>query len=306
MSTKYIKSDLLLLLTGAIWGLAFVAQRIGMEHIGPHLFNGLRFGLGSLFLLPFLFSKTKRNTKNRTPHAIKTENKYILLGGSIVGIILFIAAALQQIGMIYTTAGNGGFITGLYVILVPIFGLLIKQKTNLGTWTGTILAVIGLYFLSVTDQLSISKGDLFVFSSAIFWAIHVLTISWLAPKVESLKLAIFQFSICAVLSLITAIITEEIELNSIIEATPAILYGGIMSVGVAYTLQIVAQKKAPPAHAAILLSLEGVFAVIGGLLVLGETMSLRGYIGCLLILTGMLLSQLYTFIKKLRIDKKTT
>lgn len=287
-----LKSDLLLLTTAIIWGFAFVAQRVGMDHVGPFTFNGIRFAIGSLSLLPLVLMSREQPaaTKNiLPPPGVKT----ILLGGGALGLALFAGASLQQIGLVYTTAGKAGFITGLYVIIVPLLGLFWRQQPRIGTWIGAVLATIGLYFLSVTEEFTIELGDLLVLIGAFFWAAHVLIIGWLSPRIHPIKLAFSQYVACAILSLITAVNIEVITVSSIIAATIPILYGGLLSVGIAYTLQVVAQRDAYPAHAAILLSLEAVFAAIGGWLILEEIISVRGLVGCGLMLAGMLLSQLW-------------
>jgi drug/metabolite transporter (DMT)-like permease len=287
MHVRTLKADLLLLLTSIIWGFAFVAQRVGMEHVGPFIFNGIRFALGSLSLLPLLWiNHTRGNFTHHPPR------KTLLFGGTLAGIALFLGVSFQQIGLIYTTAGKAGFITGLYIVFVPIVGVaFLKQKTALGTWIGTIFAVIGLYLLSVTKQFTIDRGDLFVLIGAMFWACHIHIISWFSRKVAPLKLAFLQFVICSFLSLLIAGIFERTTLQGLTHATIPILYGGLCSVGIAYTLQVIAQRTAHPAHASIILSLEAMFAVIGGWIVLGETLAFRGLMGCALMLAGMLLSQ---------------
>jgi drug/metabolite transporter (DMT)-like permease len=289
----FLRSDTLLLLTAFIWGFAFVAQRVGMKFVGPFGFNGVRFTLGCLVLLPFIF----RNSQKASPKTMKQPVSSILKGGLSAGLFLFAGASLQQIGMIYTNAGNAGFITGLYVVLVPILGMFIGQKTNAGTWIGAFLAAIGLYFLSTNEQFTVSFGDMIILIGAIFWACHVHIIGWFSPGNDSLKLAFIQYAVCSILSLITALIFEEIGLNNYILAAVPILYGGILSVGVAYTLQVVAQKDAHPAHAAILLSLEAVFAALGGWIILDEVLSFRAIVGCSLMFFSMLVSQLWKYVK---------
>ncbi len=302
MKNNNLKSDSLLLLTAMIWGLAFVAQRVGMEHVGPFTFTGIRFLLGVLSLLPLLyfFPKTTQTTKDKPlPFFWKR------WGGLLAGILLFGGISLQQIGLQYTTAGKAGFITGLYVVLVPIFGLFIKHKTGLGTWIGAILAVIGMYLLSVKGNFQIEQGDLLLIISTGFWACHVLVIGWLSPYLHAIKLSIYQYATTGVISLIIAFIIEPVSLSGIYRAGLPILYGGIMSVGVAYTLQVIVQKTAHPAHAAIILSLETVFAAIGGWLFLDERLSFRALLGCGFMLGGMLFAQLNdrVFIKRKRYDR---
>jgi drug/metabolite transporter (DMT)-like permease len=217
--------------------------------------------------------------------------KSVIGGGLLAGCALFMGASLQQIGLVYTTAGKAGFITGLYVVIVPILGLIWKQKTSAGTWIGAFLAAIGLYLLSVTEKFTIARGDSLVLIGAFFWAGHVQLIGWLTRKMDSLQLAFFQFLTCSFLSLFSAAIVETISIQGLISALIPICYGGLCSVGIAYTLQVVAQRHAHAAHAAIILSLESVFAVIGGWLLLDELLAMRGIIGCILMLAGMLLSQ---------------
>jgi drug/metabolite transporter (DMT)-like permease len=281
---RSLKSKALLLLTAIIWGFAFVAQRKGMEFVPPFTFNAVRFVIGCLSLLPVV-------VLNRSATRVTTDRKTILLGGLAAGTILFIATSLQQIGVVYTTAGKAGFITGLYVILVPILGLTLGHRTGLWTWAGAIAGVIGLYLLSVTDALTIEYGDLLVLIGAFFWAIHVHIIAKFGAQIGALRLSLMQFAICAVLSLIAAISSETMRVDGLIDGALPILYTGVLSVGVAYTLQIVGQRETPPSQAAIILNLETVFAVLGGGLLLSETLPLRGMIGCAVMFIGMIVSQ---------------
>lgn len=290
--SQTLKSDSLLLATACIWGLAFVAQRMGMEHVGPFGFNAVRFALGCLVLVPLLLRNHTQNHNPQTPHPGLLFLPS-LAGGLAAGIILFIGASFQQVAMIYTTAGNAGFITGLYVIIVPIIGIALRHHTHAGTWVGAVLAATGMYFLSVTEQFTISPGDILVLIGAFFWACHVHIIGWLSPRQDPLRLAILQYAVCSFLSTIITLIFERNTAAMYMAAIVPILYGGIMSVGVAYTLQIIAQKKARPSHAAIILSLEAVFAAFGGWVVLGETLSPRALAGCSLMFCGMLISQLW-------------
>ncbi|TFZ40772.1 DMT family transporter [Soehngenia longivitae] len=288
MKNKQIQSNLLLLLTAAIWGLAFVAQRVGMDYIGPFTFNAVRFLLGSISLIPAI----RIFYSNESDRKI---DKRVIKYGIIAGIFLFAGSSLQQVGLIYTTAAKAGFITSLYIILVPIIGIFIGQKTSKNIWIGAVIAVIGLYLLSVKEDLTIGFGDLLQLIGAFFWAMHIILIGEFSNKVNPLRLSQIQFATCSLLSFIVALLFENIEVSSIVSAYAPILYGGILSVGVAYTLQVVAQKNAKAGPAAIALSMEAVFAVIGGILFLNESLDIRGYVGCGLMLAGMLISQLDAF-----------
>jgi len=293
MKAALVKSDLILLLTAAIWGFAFVAQRVGMDYVGPFTYNGVRFALGSLTLAPLLLA----GRKGLGRPALPVTHLMFILGGGALGAILFVAASLQQVALLYTTAGKAGFITGLYVVIVPILGLFWHQHPSAGTWAGAVLAAAGLYLLSVTESFRMEYGDLLVLVSAVFWSFQVLMVAWLSPRTRPVELAFYQFSVCSLLSLTTAVLFEAVAWASIFAASVPILYGGVLSVGVAYTLQVVAQRSAHPAHASILMSLETVFAALGGWMLLGETLSLRGGVGCGLLLAGMLLSQLWALKK---------
>ncbi len=296
MNIQTVRSNALLLITAAIWGFAFVAQRVGMEYLGPFTFNAARFTLGSLSLLPLLLISRGERTasENILPRA---GLKLIVFGGFSAGFMLFMGISLQQIGLVYTTAGKAGFITSLYVVIVPIMALFWKQSTNPGTWLGAVLATMGLYLLGVTGRFTVEFGDLLEFFCAFFWAGQVLIIGWLSPKIQSVKLAFTQFVVCAVLSLIVAVIFEDISWDALVQASGAILYSGIFSSGVAFTFQVMAQRHTHPAHASIIMSLEAVFAAIGGWLLLNEILSMRGLMGCGLMLCGVLLSQLWGKIK---------
>ena len=289
MKSQIIKSNLLLFLTAAIWGFAFVAQRVGMEYVGPFTYNGVRFALGSLSLVPLLLYFNRNSPKKETAGQ---ETKNVIRASFIAGLVLFAGASLQQTGIVYTSAGKAAFITSLYIILVPIFGIFLKHHINANTWIGAAVSIVGLYLLSVTEQLSIEKGDLLELIGSFFWAAHILIIDHFSRKVDILKLSCFQFLTCSALSIVSALFFESISVNGVLQAAVPILYGGICSVGIAYTLQVVGQKNAKPSHAAIILSMENVFAAVGGLILLNETMDLRGTLGCVLMFTGLLLSQL--------------
>lgn len=293
MTKTQLKANILLLLTAAIWGLAFVAQKVGAEHVGAFTYNGIRFALGSISLIPLiLFLNKKKRENEETQNNDRDSLKFTVKAGIIAGCALFIATSLQQMGVMGTTAGKAGFITGLYMVIVPILGLFLKQKVNKSTWIGIVIAIIGLYLLSINEDFSISNGDLLVLIGSVGWAVHILLIDNFTKKIDPLKLSSVQFATCSILSLVMAIIFEDINMVGISGAMVSILYGGLLSVGVAYTLQVVAQKNAKPSHAAILLSMESVFGALGGAMFLGERIGTRGLVGCILIFIAIIISQL--------------
>lgn len=290
INNKQLRANMLLLLTAAIWGFAFVAQRVGSEFIGTFTFNGIRFALGSISLLPLILYLDKSKKTNESGNKLIT--KKIFVSGVLIGAIAYAGSTLQQMGLIYTTAGKAGFITGLYMVIVPIIGIFLGQKIGKNSWFGIGLAVVGLYFLSVNKNCTINYGDLLEIIGSVFWAMHILTVDHFSKKIDPLKLSCIQFATCSILSLASALIFEQITLNSISQALIPILYGGFLSVGIAYTLQVVAQKNANPSHAGIILSMESVFGAIGGALILGENLGIRGYVGCIFIIVGVLISQI--------------
>ncbi|MBT3674733.1 DMT family transporter [Candidatus Pseudothioglobus singularis] len=289
MKNKVIRADLIMLLAAAIWGFAFVAQREGMETMGPFLFNAARFFIGSAVLFPLVWYLSK---KNKTPTNKETSTKKLLIAGTIAGLFLFLASSFQQVGIQYTTAGKAGFITGLYIFFVPLIGIFFGQRTGSGTWLGAFIAVIGLYLLSINDDFSIARGDLLQLICAVFFAAHILVVGYVAKRMDPLKLSLIQYVVSGVLSFFIAIAIELITWQMIVDTAIPLLYAGVMSIGVGYTLQVVAQQHAKSSHAAIILGLEGAFAVLGGWLILDENLSTRGLIGCGLMLSGMFLSQL--------------
>lgn len=287
MNLRAYRADALMLITAVIWGSTFVAQSMGMEHIGPFLYTGLRFLLGALVVFPLVLL-----TRPQTDQPHRKFSRPMILGSLVLGAVLTLGINLQQIGLMFTTVTNSGFITGLYVILVPVFGLFIGMRTGIGTWGGASLALVGMLLLSVNDDYSIAPGDWLQLFGAACWAIHVLLVGALASRYDPIRVSFLQFVVCAFISLLLALVFEELDWQNIVLAAPAILYGGLLAVGIGFTLQVVAQKDAITSHAAIILSLEAVFAALAAWLILGETLSLRGFIGCALMLTGMLLAQL--------------
>ena len=282
-----IKSTSLLFLTAIIWGFAFVAQRVGADYVGAFTFNGVRFLLGAVSLIPviLIFEKEKFD---------KNKFKNTVITGILAGVILFIASSLQQFGIVFTgSAGKAGFLTGLYIVLVPLIRFVMGNKTSILTFFGAVFAVIGLFFLCMTgNKITLGIGDVVLIIGAFFWAAHILVIDKFVNIVSALKFSMVQFLTCGILGIIFALFTETIEVSAIKQAGIPILYGGLMSVGVAYTCQILGQKKADPTFASIIFSTESVFSAIGGTLILHEMMSGRGYLGCVLIFIGIILSQI--------------
>ena len=280
MKTKP-KSIILLFLTAIIWGFAFVAQKVGAQYVGAFTFNGIRFILGTLSLFPviMLFEKERVN---------KEKFRKTLFAGLIAGVVLFTASTLQQYGVeITNSAGKSGFITGLYTVFVPIVAFVfMKKKTTVLTWLGAIFAVVGLYLLCMTGEEKVGIGDLVLLGGTVFWTLHIIVIDKFVSEISPLRFAQIQ------LSIICALILEDISFAGIKDALIPILYGGLMSVGVAYTCQILGQKDADPTFSAIVLSTESVFAAIGGVLLQNETMTTSAYFGCVLIFIGIVLSQL--------------
>ncbi len=281
-SRKELKYEALLFVVAAIWGSGFVAQRMGMDNLGPFAFNGARFAIGSLALVPVIL------IRRTSAAAIRAA-----LGPAVLaGLVLAAAADLQQIGMQFTGAGKAGFITGLYVIFVPIAAFFLGKKTPGRTWFGAALALTGLFLLSVSGTLSMEKGDFIIFISAFFWSAHILVLDRYAPTVDPIVLASIQFAVCSLVSWGIAIPSETFSVQDFRNATAPIMFGGLVSIGIAFTLQAVAQTKAHPARASIILSLEAAFAVLAGWLILGEALSPRELAGCALMLAGIILAQL--------------
>ncbi len=288
-TTKQIRATFLLLLTAVIWGLAFVAQEVGAEYLGTFSFNGIRFLLGAASLIPviLLFEREQMN-------GAKWQK---LLGSSLAaGTVLFLASALQQYGVqLGTPAGKAGFITGLYTVIVPILSLILfRRKTHALVWTGAVLAVAGLLLLNLDDRfnLVIGAGECCLLGGSVMWAVHILVIDKFVTSLSPLKFSMGQFIVCGVESLLCALLWEDITLTAVRAAAVPLIYGGLMSVGVAYTCQALGQKDSDPTVAAIVFSMESVFSVIGGVLILHAHMEWQAYAGCALILTGIIISQL--------------
>ena len=298
-----LKNSLILLLTATIWGIAFVAQSEGGDAVGAFTFNSTRSLIGSLVLIPVIFLLNKINPKdnedesgasseNSSSGNIFSRNRTLILGGISCGICFFLASNFQQLGIQYTSVGKAGFITACYIVIVPILGLFMKKKCSPFIWAAVAMALVGLYLLCITDGFSIGKGDILVLICAVLFSLHILIIDYFSPKVDGVKMSCIQFFICGVLSAIPALIFEHPQLSAFQGAWGAILYADVMSCGVAYTLQIVGQKNMDPTVASLILSLESCISVLAGWIILGQKLSMREIIGCVVMFTAIVLAQL--------------
>lgn len=277
------KNAFILALTAFIWGTSFVSQRIGMNYLEPFTFNGVRSIIGGLTLIPFiLFFRSNKNY----------QRKELITGGVLCGILLFAATSMQQIGIQYTTAGKAGFITAFYIVLVPIYGIFLKKKTGLKVWIAVAIALLGLYFLCITEKFTIGKGDIYIFICALIFACHILVIDYFSPKVSGIKMSCIQFLVCGIISIPFMFILETPKISAMTTGILPLLYAGIFSCGIAYTLQILGQKNANPAIASLIMSLESCFSVLSGWLILGERMSAKESAGCVLMFAAIIIAQL--------------
>ena len=283
-----VKNGVMLFLTAFIWGTAFVAQSVGMDYLEPFTFNGVRSLIGGIALLPCIWLLHKLNGESKKEES----GKVLLIGGLACGVLLFAASSLQQIGLKYTTAGKAGFITAFYIVIVPVLGILLHKKIGWKIWLAVVLALAGLYFLCITESFSIGKGDVLIFLCALIFAVHILVIDYFSPKVDGVKMSCIQFFVCGILSLPFMFTIETPKAVAMTAAWMPLLYAGVLSCGVAYTLQILGQKNVNPAVASLILSLESCFSVLAGWIVLGERLSLRESAGCVLMFAAIILAQL--------------
>lgn len=308
-----------MLLTATIWGVAFVAQSVGMEYIGPFTFNAVRCSIGGAVLIPVIFladwlEKRERQGKpgaaangreslagkdgrqtseNLTEKEAAQERKTLLAGGLSCGLIFFLATNFQQIGIMYTTVGKAGFITACYIVIVPVLGIFLKKACGPAVWGAVALALIGLYLLCMEgDGFSISRGDFLVLICAVLFSLHILAIDYFSPRVNGVKLSCIQFFICGILSAVFMLFTEKPVLADIFAAWAPILYAGVMSCGVAYTLQIIGQKGMNPTLSSLILSLESSISVLAGWVILGQKLSQRQLLGCAVMFGAIVLAQL--------------
>lgn len=292
MNKFVLRQSLLLFLTATIWGVAFVAQSVGMDYVEPFTFIAARNIIGAIVLLPCIgFLKRFKEKESQETH--KESKKTLAIGGITCGILLFIASSLQQFGIQHTTVGKAGFITAMYIVLVPVFGIFLHKKVGIKIWGGVVLAVAGLYLLCMTDgSFVLQTGDLLVLACAVAFSFHILVIDYFSPKVDGVKLSCIQFVTCAILGLIAMFLFEEPQLSQILAAWLPILYAGALSSGVAYTLQIIGQKGMNPTVASLILSLESVVSVLAGWVILEQKLSGREFAGCALAFAAIIMVQL--------------
>ena len=293
--TSTLKNSLLLLLTATIWGVAFVAQSVSMDYIGGFTYNAVRNIIGAITLVPVILIFSKQDpAADQNPADRQKARKTLITGGICCGILLCLASNFQQFGIKYTTVGKAGFITACYIIIVPIIGIFLKKKCSPFIWIAVLLSLGGLYLLCISpgEGFSIGKGDTLVLICAVVFSFHILTVDHFSPLVDGVKMSCIQFLVCGILSGIPALIFENPNITNILQAWMPILYAGILSCGVAYTLQIVGQKGMNPTVASLIMSLESCISVIAGWLILGQNLSSREIFGCVLMFGAIMLAQL--------------
>lgn len=289
MKKVSLKSSFLLFMAAFIWGVAFVAQSVGMDYMGPLSFNGARFLMGSAVLVPVIVFRRKKNKEQNIPAA---DMKTTVFGGICCGLALCGAALLQQYGIMYTTVGKAGFITTLYIILVPFFGVFLKKRISGKVWIGAVIAAFGMYLLCMSEKLSLSRGDALVFACAVVFSVHILVIDYFSPKADGVELSCIQFLTAGIIGSIGAVIFEQPHLKNFIDGIIPLAYAGILSSGVAYTLQVIGQKGMDPTVASLILSLESVVSMLAGWVILGQALTGRELMGCLLVFCAVILVQL--------------
>lgn len=284
-----LQGSLILLLTAVLWGMGFIAQKLGMDYMQPFSFSGIRNILAAVALVPIVILLNKSDRKKGIP---KKDTRSTFIGGLCCGLALFVAANIQQIGIQYTTAGKAGFITAMYIVFVPFIGFFLGKRVRLLFVFSLIIAVIGLYFLCIKEGFSVGKGDVIILACAVVFAVHILVIDHFVQSANPVAMSCIQFVVVGILSLVVAFFIENITAESVRLALPALVYGGVVSSGMGYTLQIVGQVKVPSSIASLIMSLESVFAVIFGAIFLHDVMSPKELLGCVLVFTAVILSQL--------------
>lgn len=289
---QQIKSSLILLLTATIWGVAFVAQSVGMEYIGPFTFNAIRCVLGGLVLIPvILVLKKKKETGAENQE--KEDKKTLWTGGIACGVILCIASNLQQFGIMEASVGKSGFFTALYIVMIPVIGIFIGKRPRIKLWFCVALAVVGMYLLCMKDgSFTIERADIMLLLCALAFSFHILVVDYFSPKVGGVKMSCIQFFVCGVLSAVGMLFTETPDISNIQAAWLPLLYAGLLSCGVGYTLQIVGQKGINPVIASLIMSLESVISALAGWVILGQVLSPKEILGCVLMFVAIIITQI--------------
>lgn len=289
---QQIKSSLILLLTATIWGVAFVAQSVGMEYIGPFTFNAIRCVLGGMVLIPvILVLKKKKETGAENQE--KEDKKTLWMGGIACGVILCIASNLQQFGIMEASVGKSGFFTALYIVMIPVIGIFIGKRPEIKLWFCVALAVVGMYLLCMKDgSFTIERADIMLLLCALAFSFHILVVDYFSPKVDGVKMSCIQFFVCGVLSAVGMLFTETPDISNIQAAWLPLLYAGLLSCGVGYTLQIVGQKGINPVIASLIMSLESVISALAGWVILGQVLSPKEILGCILMFVAIIITQI--------------
>lgn len=293
MNKHQIRNSLLLLLAATIWGTAFVAQSVAMDHVEPFTFVCTRSIIGGIFLIPCIGIMGKRKSAGvEKQEKTAGDRKNLIIGGICCGVFLFAASVTQQIGILYTTVGKAGFLTACYIVIVPLLGILIGRKCGRLVWIGVVFALAGLYLLCMTEALTIGKGDIWVLVCALLFSFHILVIDHFTVRTDGVKMSCIQFFVCGILSGIFMLAVERPDFAEVVKAWGPILYAGVLSSGVGYTLQIVGQKDMNPTVASLILSLESVVSVVAGFVVLHQALTVRELLGCLFMFCAIILAQL--------------
>ncbi|MBE6754456.1 MAG: DMT family transporter [Ruminococcaceae bacterium] len=292
MDRKNLRGSLILLLCALIWGCAFVAQDVGMNYVEPYTFTAARSFIGAAALLLFSTVKDAAARKRGVQPPDKAAKKLQLKAGLCAGIALFVPAAMQQIGLVYTSPGKSGFITAMYIVVVPILGMFFGKKAGLNVWISVAIAIAGLYLLCMKGQLTIERGDAITLVSVVFWAVQIMTVDYFAPRVDCVKMTCMSFAVCGTLAAVMALLTETPTWPALVQCAIPLLYAGIMSSGVAFTLQAIGQRMTAPTVAAVMMSMESVFAALAGFVLFNERFNNRELMGCLLMLAAVILAQI--------------
>lgn len=293
--SRSLLSSGMLMLTALIWGIAFVAQSEGMNYVGGFTFNASRFLIGGVVLIPCIFLLRRGNREQWegvTAEEKRCRRRTGIVGGVCCGTVLCLSSSLQQFGIAQTTVGKAGFITALYIILVPILGLFMRKRVGLNVWVSVVIAAVGMYLLCIKEGFSVGRGDFLVFLCSIGFSLHILVIDYFSPRADGVLISCVQFFTAGIFSAALMLMFEKPTWGAVMAAWLPVLYAGVMSCGVAYTLQVVAQKDVAPTVASLLMSLESVFSVLAGWVLLGQSLSMREMLGCTLVFVGILLAQI--------------